>query len=199
MKLNYFNFRKINRKYLITNELGFYLYLKEDELDILVNERYKSLSISTLKELEDKFFIYDCDDDVFIEKVKQLYRESKRYLFSATSLHIFVMTNACNLACRYCQAQDSDQTCKGFMTKETAKKAVDIALQSPTNYLTFEFQGGEPLLNYETIKYIVLYSKEVCNDKKIEYSIVSNTLLLNDEMIRFFQENIRWWRNCSQL
>ena len=189
MKLNYFNFRKINRKYLITNELGFYLYLKEDELDNLVNERYKSLSISTLKELEDKFFIYDCDDDVFIEKVKQLYRESKRYLFSATSLHIFVMTNACNLACRYCQAQDSDQTCKGFMTKETAKKAVDIALQSPTNYLTFEFQGGEPLLNYETIKYIVLYSKEVCNDKKIEYSIVSNTLLLNDEMIRFFQEN----------
>ena len=34
------------------------------------------------------------------------------------------------------------------MTKDTAKKAVDIALQSPSDYLTFEFQGGEPLTNF---------------------------------------------------
>ena len=192
MRLNYFNLRKISNQYLITNEYGFYCYINEDELNDLVNERYDRLPHSTLQELEDKYFIFNCDKDVFIEKVKHLYRESKRYLFSATSLHIFVMTNACNLACRYCQAQDSDQNCKGFMTKETAKKAVDIALQSPTRQLSFEFQGGEPLLNYETIKYIVQYSKEVCNDKIIEYSIVSNTLLLTDEMIQFFKEyNVR--------
>ncbi len=47
---------------------------------------------------------------------------------------------------------------KGKMQEMTAKAAVDIALQSPNEYLTFEFQGGEPLLNFETIKYIVEYS-----------------------------------------
>ena len=70
------------------------------------------------------------------------------------------MTNACNISCVYCQAQDSAQEKKGKMQEMTAKAAVDIALQSPNEYLTFEFQGGEPLLNFETIKYIVEYSEQ---------------------------------------
>ena len=56
------------------------------------------------------------------------------------------------------------------MTCETAKKAVDIALQSPSNYLSFEFQGGEPLTNFETIKYIIEYSKENKGNKNIDYN-----------------------------
>lgn len=70
----------------------------------------------------------------------------------------------------------------------TAKAAVDIALQSPNEYLTFEFQGGEPLLNFETIKYIVEYSEQNKNHKQIQYSLVTNTLLLNEEMIQFFKK-----------
>lgn len=113
---------------------------------------------------------------------------NKQYLFSATSLHIFVMTNACNMCCVYCQAQDSAQEKKGKMQEMTAKAAVDIALQSPNEYLTFEFQGGEPLLNFETIKYIVEYSEQNKNHKQIQYSLVTNTLLLNEEMIQFFKK-----------
>ena len=37
------------------------------------------------------------------------------YLFEATCLHIFVMTNACNMCCVYCQAQDSEQLYKGMI------------------------------------------------------------------------------------
>lgn len=138
--------------------------------------------------MKDRFFIYDIDEDVFIEKVANAYRDNKQYLFSATSLHIFVMTNACNMCCVYCQAQDSAQEKKGKMQEMTAKAAVDIALQSPNEYLTFEFQGGEPLLNFETIKYIVEYSEQNKNHKQIQYSLVTNTLLLNEEMIQFFKK-----------
>ncbi|MBU5460051.1 radical SAM protein [Anaerostipes sp. MSJ-23] len=127
-------------------------------------------------------------DDVFIEQVLNSYRDHKQYLFSATSLHIFVLTNACNMCCVYCQAQDSAKEKKGKMDRETAKKAVDIALQSPNQYLTFEFQGGEPLLNFEIIKFIVEYSQEKKNDKVITYSLVTNTLLLQEEMLDFFEK-----------
>ena len=75
------------------------------------------------------------------------------------------------------------------MSKEVAKKSVDIALESPSDYLTFEFQGGEPLTNFDVIKYIVEYSKENANGKYIEYNLVSNLILLTDEMIDFFEEN----------
>jgi uncharacterized protein len=110
------------------------------------------------------------------------------YLFEATCLHIFVMTNACNMCCVYCQAQDSEQLHKGMMNKETALKAVEVALQSPNRHFTFEFQGGEPLTNFEIIKEIVEYTEQRKNDKDISYTVVTNTLLLTEEMMDFFKE-----------
>lgn len=188
MKNNYFNFKQWKDKMLLTNEQGRYILLGKRDFLNLVNKRYDLLSKEILQTLKDRFFIYDIDEDVFIEKVANAYRDNKQYLFSATSLHIFVMTNACNMCCVYCQAQDSAQEKKGKMQEMTAKAAVDIALQSPNEYLTFEFQGGEPLLNFETIKYIVEYSEQNKNHKQIQYSLVTNTLLLNEEMIQFFKE-----------
>ena len=188
MKNNYFNFKQWKDKMLLTNEQGRYILLKKRDFVNLVNKRYDLLSEETLQKLKDRFFIYDIDEDVFIEKVANAYRDNKQYLFSATSLHIFVLTNACNMCCVYCQAQDSAQEKKGKMQEITARAAVDIALQSPNEYLTFEFQGGEPLLNFETIKYIVEYSEQNKNHKQIQYSLVTNTLLLNEEMIQFFKK-----------
>lgn len=188
MKNNYFNFKQWKDKMLLTNEQGRYILLGKRDFLNLVNKRYDLLSKEILQTLKDRFFIYDIDEDVFIEKVANAYRDNKQYLFSATSLHIFVMTNACNMCCVYCQAQDSAQEKKGKMQEMTDKAAVDIALQSPNEYLTFEFQGGEPLLNFETIKYIVEYSEQNKNHKQIQYSLVTNTLLLNEEMIQFFKK-----------
>lgn len=188
MKNNYFNFKQWKDKMLLTNEQGRYILLEKRDFVNLVNKRYDLLSEEILQKLKDHFFIYDIDEDVFIEKVANAYRDNKQYLFSATSLHIFVLTNACNMCCVYCQAQDSAQEKKGKMQEITAKAAVDIALQSPNEYLTFEFQGGEPLLNFETIKYIVEYSEQNKNHKQIQYSLVTNTLLLNEKMIQFFKK-----------
>lgn len=188
MKNNYFNFKQWKDQYLLTNEFGKYIFLGKEDFKYLVNKQYEKLSRDLQVQLQEKFFIYDVKDDVFIEQVLNSYRDHKQYLFSATSLHIFVLTNACNMCCVYCQAQDSAKEKKGKMDRETAKKAVDIALQSPNQYLTFEFQGGEPLLNFEIIKFIVEYSQEKKNDKVITYSLVTNTLLLQEEMLDFFEK-----------
>jgi sulfatase maturation enzyme AslB (radical SAM superfamily) len=75
------------------------------------------------------------------------------------------------------------------MTKEIAQKSVDLALQSPNKYLSFEFQGGEPLENFEVLKYIVEYTESHSGNRIIEFNLVSNLTLLNDEMVCFLKEH----------
>lgn len=189
MRLNYFNFDLRDDQYFLTNDFGYFIYLSIDEFRYLIQERYDCIAERTLANLKTKYFIYVEEPAVFVEKMVEPYRDSKQYTLQGTSLHIFVMTNACNMNCVYCQAQDSEQLNKGKMSIETAEKAVDIALQTPVRKMTFEFQGGEPLTNFETIKYIVKYSQAQCNDKEVDYSVVTNTLLLTDEMLQFFKDN----------
>ena len=188
MKINYFLFKEFDKtdEYLLTNELGSYFFLKKQYLKYLINEEFDYIPAEILCQLLEKNFIFDGNQELFLRKAKYDYREMKSYLFMATPLHIFVLTDQCNMACVYCQAQDKKQTKHGKMTKDVAKKAVDIALQTPNRSLDFEFQGGEPLINFSIIKYIVEYAEENKEDKVIRYSLVTNTLLMSDEMIQFF-------------
>lgn len=186
-KLNYFNFSKKNDKYLITNDSGKYMFLNQEDFNKLTNKENLDEELKT--NLLNNGFIYDENDSLFALKQAVELRKSKGHLFTPTVLHIFVVTKNCNFNCIYCQAGNLNKKNNYMMSKETAKKAVDIALDSPSKYLSFEFQGGEPLMNFDTIKYIVEYSKEVKQDKVIEYNLVSNLTLLTDEMIEFFTEN----------
>lgn len=186
-KLNYFNFKENENSYLITNDLGKYMFISKDDFADMV--RKKKLNLDLSKNLIEKGFIFEENEEIFATNQAMQLRKEKEYLFVSTTLHIFVVSKNCNFSCIYCQAGNLNQNNNYKMSKETAKKAVDVALQSPNNYLAFEFQGGEPLTNFDVIKYIVEYSKSVCGNKKIEYNLVSNLTLLTDEMIEFFVRN----------
>lgn len=186
--LYYFNYKKINNQILITNDFGRFAFLSEDEFKLLLHDKVDYCStLGTM--LQENLFIYSGSEQAFSADKAYLLRDSKNYLFSATGLHIFVVTTACNMNCVYCQANSGKSKLKDFMSEETAERAVDIALQSPNNYLSFEFQGGEPLLNYKVIKHIIEYTENNCNGKDVSFSVVSNLTLLNDDMIDFFKEN----------
>lgn len=185
--LNYFNFKKFEDKYLLTNDLGRYAFVDEDTFHTLING--SCLEGNVKQSLLDNFFIYDEHSVVFAERIKQKMRESKNYLFSSTALHIFVLTNVCNMSCIYCQAKDDEAITRQFMTKETAEKCVDVALSSPSRFLTFEFQGGEPLANFDILKHIVLYTEENKGSKCVTFSLVSNLTLLTDEKLDFLIEH----------
>lgn len=164
------------------------MFLSEYELGSLIMDKVTSEN-DKYSEFIDKGFVYNCNKEVFVDSFQNKMKDSKNYLFSSTSLHIFVVTNLCNVRCLYCQAQSSAQNSKGLTTEEIARKAVDIALSSNSNYLTFEFQGGEPLINFDIIKFIVEYSEEKCGDKCIEYNLVSNLTLLNEKTLGFFKKH----------
>lgn len=185
--INYFGYKKFGDKYLLTNDLGRYSFVSEKTLQALIKK--ENICFEEKQELTDKFFIYDEHKNVFAQRVSRHMRESKNYLFSATSLHIFVLTNICNMSCIYCQAKDDEAIVHHKMSKEVAEKCVDIALSSPTRFLTFEFQGGEPLANFDVLKHIVTYTNEKKGSKNVVFSMVSNLSLLNDEMLDFLIEH----------
>ena len=185
--INYFNFKRLNNEFLLTNDFGRYVFLdgktfKELVLTGTVEDKHLN------NELKRNRFIYDGSMKAFVDDNAYLMNDAKEYLLLPTQLHIFVVTNACNMKCIYCQAQNGRIQPNGFMSKEIAERAVDIAMQSPSANLQFEFQGGEPLLNFDIVKHIVEYSQSKCNGKKIDYSLVSNLTLITDEMLDFIKE-----------
>ncbi len=189
MKTNYFNFKKFKDKYLITNEEGYFAFVNEIQLQALIYGNFMQLAPKAVNILKDRYFLYEDEDEVFAQRAIKDYRGNKSYLFSATSLHIIVLTNSCNMACVYCQAQDSAQKKRGRMELVTAKKAIDVIMQSPAKDICIEFQGGEPLINFSVIKQSVEYAEEKYTDRNINFSVVTNTLLLTEEMIDFFSSH----------
>jgi sulfatase maturation enzyme AslB (radical SAM superfamily) len=77
------------------------------------------------------------------------------------------------------------------MDVTTGRKAIEVAMQSPNQNLTFEFQGGEPLLNFNVILEMISYSKElnVRYNKEIEYTIVTNLIALDDKKLQALIDN----------
>lgn len=185
---NYFNFKKIDNQYLLTNDLGKYVFLSPEEFNIFIKNE-NELSERTREKLKSNYFLFDENINIFSERVKEMIRGNKAYLFKSTNLHIFVLTNVCNLECIYCQAKDETCISPNKMSIETAEKCVDFALSSPSRFMTFEFQGGEPLANFDVLKHIVQYAESRKKGKVISYSVVSNLTLLSNEIISFFKEN----------
>lgn len=187
-KLNYFNFKEKDKdNYLLTNDFGKYIFVNKDDFFKIVKRQ--ELSKELYNKLIENKFIYEGEKEIFANIASKELRKQKSYVFMPTSLHIFVVTKNCNFSCIYCQAGNLSEKENFNMSFETAKKAVDIAVSSPSPVLTFEFQGGEPLINFETIKFIVEYSEEIKKDKIIEYNIVSNLTLINDEIIEFIKKH----------
>ena len=188
MRLNYFNFKEFEGKYLLTNDLGSHLFVSPDDFKKIIKKDV-DLNSELGKKLLQRNMVYDDTNLEYSSRLMHDLRDIKGHVTMSTSLHIFVVTTACNMRCVYCQANNG-KTCPSlFMTKEMAEKAVDIALQSPTKYLSFEFQGGEPLLNFNIIKHIVEYTEEHKGYHEIKYNVVTNLTLITDEILDFFVKN----------
>lgn len=182
-----FYFKKFGNKILMTNDTGQYVFLQESDFFLFMNNEIRTSS-ELYSELKNKYFLFDSSEEYFIELMKDKLRSGKQYIFSSTSLHIFVVTNFCNGKCVYCQAQSNPENKYEKMSIKTAQNAVDVALQSPSNRLSFEFQGGEPLSNFEIIKFIIEYTEKNKLNKVVDYSVVSNLTLFKEEMLSFFEK-----------
>ena len=79
----------------------------------------------------------------------------RKTVVKALCLHI---AHDCNLACRYCFAEEGEyHGRRALMSFEVGKKALDflIASSGGRRNLEVDFFGGEPLMNWQTVKQLV--------------------------------------------
>ena len=96
----------------------------------------------------------------------------------------------CNLACRYCFADEGEYHGKrGMMSYEVGKKAFDFLIRSSGSRrnLEVDFFGGEPTMNWQVVKDLVAYGRslEEKYNKKFRFTLTTNGVLVNDEIMDF--------------
>ncbi|MFK7779951.1 MAG: His-Xaa-Ser system radical SAM maturase HxsB [Candidatus Gracilibacteria bacterium] len=189
-KVGYFRFKKLDEEtMLITNDVGAYSYLSNEEFRDFIKGG-NNLSEDKKNELNLKKFF---KDTVFYESdLKYEYGIKNNFLAYGPILHIMIVTLRCNHKCQYCHAAAAPMNAKDFdMTEEVAKKVIDTMFYTTSPEITIEFQGGEPLVNWDIIKYTVKYAteKSIKLKKKVNFCLVTNLSLMTDEKLDFLFEN----------
>lgn len=82
-----------------------------------------------------------------------------------------------------------------MMSLEVGKKAIDFLISESGNRknLEIDFFGGEPMMNFDVVKGIIEYArqKEKEHNKNFRFTLTTNGLLLNDENIKYINENMQ--------
>src|SRR5574344_2061674 len=179
-----FTFSRVANKEVLVNEVGDMIIAQLGTVDLLVNHTMERNDL--YKSLVSNFFVTESKLPHLFDVYAGRLAEKKRFLDEFTALHIFVLTLRCNQNCTYCQASSrtQDQSCYS-MSKETMEKAVHLMYQSPSPYLTMEFQGGEPSLEPELLRYGIELSEEINQTEKrnINYVLCTNCINLIDEVM----------------
>lgn len=176
-----------DESYIITNLVGEYLLIDRDDLDGLVHRKL-NVTNRLYSQLRSKHFIRLPKEKSPVELLALKLRTKLSRLSQFTNLHIFVVTLRCDHSCPYCQVSRQSEDKSSFdMTKEMADKSLDFVFKSPSPAIKIEFQGGEPLLNFELIKYIV-ESAEARNqivNRDLAFVIATTLSLITDEILDF--------------
>ena len=116
------------------------------------------------------------------------------------SILYLMLTERCNFACEYCFIErHMDQTKTNVMTKETVVKALNFyskQIKSVPELFNEEktilFYGGEPMVNYDVLKYAALLIREYISKgllpEKTSINMVTNGSLLTPERAKELQE-----------
>ena len=139
-----------------------------------------------------------CEELLALHEAGQLYTEDiyedyvidfkkRQTVVKALCLHI---AHDCNLACKYCFAEEGEyHGRRALMSYEVGKKALDFLVANSGNRINLEvdFFGGEPLMNWDVVKQLVAYGRslEEPNNKKFRFTLTTNGILLNDEILEF--------------
>lgn len=175
------------RRYVATNLAGEYIVLPKLELRAFVQHEMLPSS-PFFDELKSKHFLLSRDSTVAIDLLSVKYRTKQSLLANFTGLFMFVVSLRCDHSCPYCQVSRQSEDRHAYdMTREHADRAIDFMFQSPSPVLKVEFQGGEPLLNFDLIRHVVVAveSRNVSESRDVQFVIATNLAYLSDETLQF--------------
>ena len=179
------------KRYFLSNEVGEFLVINREQLDNYVKKRVSKDS-NFYHDLKSKSFLIDNDSNVALDLLALKYRTKAQRISQFTALHLFVVTLRCDYTCKYCQVSRQTDDKHAFdMSEKTANKALDLVFKSPSPAIKIEFQGGEPLLNFNLIQYVVTTAKikNIQHKKDLQFVITTNLSLLTDDVLSFCVEH----------
>ena len=141
-------------------------------------------SVTECKKLQEQGMLFTKD---IYENIIDEFTKNRQTVVKALCLHI---AHDCNLACRYCFAEEGEyHGRRALMSFEVGKKALDflVANSGSRKNLEVDFFGGEPTMNWEVVKQRVEYGRSIeeANNKKFRFTLRTNGILLNDEILEF--------------
>lgn len=182
----------------LTNEVGEYVFLSNDDFDAFVQGRLERQSsndqvpVDAFTELETKHFLCTGQLDNVLAMMATKYRSKKSFLQGFTQLHMIVPTLRCNSSCIYCQVSRKRLTDERFdMTEKTADNVIKTIFAGPSPIIKIEFQGGDPAANFKLVQYLIEKAKLVNILKKrvLDFVICTNTTLLSREQIQYLHKH----------
>lgn len=157
-----------------------------DDIEILMQQINEVLDDVAQMKKDGSLFSEDIYED-YIKDFKQ-----RSTVVKALCLHI---AHDCNLACQYCFAGKGEYNGdRSLMSYEVGRQALDFLIANSGNRrnLEVDFFGGEPLMNFQVVKDLVKYGREQekIHNKKFRFTLTTNGLLLNDEVMEFANQEI---------
>ncbi len=133
-----------------------------------------------------QLFTPDTYEDM-VPEVKQ-----RKTVVKALCLNV---THDCNLACKYCFAEEGEYHGKrALMSEEVGEKALDFLIENSgsRHNLEVDFFGGEPLMNWQVVKDLVAYGRaqEKIHDKHFRFTLTTNGVLLDEEKMDFLNQEM---------
>ncbi|WP_276863455.1 thioether cross-link-forming SCIFF peptide maturase [Anaerococcus tetradius] len=168
---------------------------EKNEIEKSIKEKYKLDSdqfeeaYKEVKDLADEALLFT--DDIY--EGLSIDITKKPTTIKALCLNV---AHTCNLSCEYCFAKGGKYSGPdAIMSKKIARSAIDFLLENSGSHynLDIDFFGGEPLLNFDVVKDTVAYakSKEEEYKKHFNFTLTTNGLLLDDEVIDYLNENMK--------
>ena len=179
-----------SNRMLVVNEVGEFIFLDRETFERFVFYDLDPASDLFL-DLKGKHFVTDTAVTPVIDLLATKYRTKREFLRSFTGLHMVVVTLRCNQRCNYCHAssQPTDQQ-RWDMSPETAINVVHRIMDTPSEVVKIEFQGGEPLLNFGVVQTIVREAKRHNRkkNKHLDFVICTNLTLIDDPTLEYLKK-----------
>ena len=185
-----FRFTRLNGKELLVNEAGEFLFVPPGTVQQLADERVDTDS-ELYEDLKAKQFVYDDASSPLLDILATKVRTKFDHMCGGTKLHIFVVTLRCEHSCEYCQVSRQTATRGEFdMSTATADRAIEMMMDSPARAVTLEFQGGEPLLAFDLIQYIIPRAKKLARErgKDLDIVVCTNLACVTDDILLYFRD-----------
>ena len=169
----------------------------EDEIVREITEKYGigedevKECLDDVRELIDEGLLFSEDE------FRDLPPKDRKSSVKALCLHV---AHTCNLNCEYCfasQGKYNKSASRGkpaLMSLEVGRQAIDFLIEhSPgRRNLEVDFFGGEPLMNWDTVKQIVAYARSVEKEagKNFRFTLTTNGVLLDDEVTDYLNREM---------